>query len=152
MDAERLKILRKSYKLSQAQLAERLGKSRLTVHNWEKGKFALPGDIVEQLSKADLREAVPNASTTKAEQARQAAEAKLIEFYVTNYRQLRAWPDIPNHNAAMRFRAKNNQDPIPSIAYPAILAEWPDILSDPDGNYTMTKEQSRAIILGVDKA
>jgi len=61
---------------------------------------------------------------------------------------LRAWPDIPNHNAAMRFIARNNQQPIPAIAYPAIVARWPDILTDPDGDYTLSKEESREIING----
>jgi transcriptional regulator with XRE-family HTH domain len=142
MDAERLKILRKSYKLSQAQLAERLGKSRLTVHNWEKGKFALPADIVEQLAKADLREAVPTSTATKAEQARKAAEDKLIEYDVRSYRMLRVWPEYSNHNKAMKLFASQGRTFHPK-ALPLILAEFPDILTDPDGHYPVDKDTAR---------
>lgn len=149
-----LKILRKQYCLTQAELGARLAPpvSRLTIYNWESGKFAIPVDIAHRLQAADL--VTPPAApkeTPKQQRDRLAAEAKEVQFAVERYRSLRAWPDIPNHNAAMRFYARNKQPGPPPIAHAAILAAFPDIITDPDGDHTMTKEQSQAIILETGK-
>lgn len=133
MDAERLKILRKSYKLSQAQLAERLGKSRLTVHNWEKGKFALPSDIVEQLAKADLREAVPTATASIAEQKRIAAQQANDTRIIGSYKMTRALPEYNTHNKAMKlFIGQGHLEQFTPAVQQALLAIFPDILASPD--------------------
>ena len=44
-----LKKLRKSTKLSQEKFAERLGMSKDTIYNYEKGKTAIPHDLVKRL-------------------------------------------------------------------------------------------------------
>lgn len=54
MTPAEFKVIRKNYKLTQEQMAKQLGVSRLTVFNWEKGKFAIPADIVERLAGANL--------------------------------------------------------------------------------------------------
>lgn len=57
-----LHAIRKQYELSQEDFGKALGVSRLTVYNWEKGKFALPDDIDERLLSANL--AAPAAKKT----------------------------------------------------------------------------------------
>ena len=44
-----LKKLRKSLKLSQEKFAEKLGMSKDTIYNYEKGKTAIPHDLVKRL-------------------------------------------------------------------------------------------------------
>lgn len=44
-----LKKLRKATKLSQEKFAERLGMSKDTIYNYEKGKTAIPHDLVKKL-------------------------------------------------------------------------------------------------------
>lgn len=44
-----LKKLRKSIKLSQEKFAERLGMSKDSIYNYEKGKTAIPHDLVKKL-------------------------------------------------------------------------------------------------------
>ena len=46
---EQLKKLRNSLKLSQEKFAERLGMSRDTIYNYEKGKTAIPHDLIKRL-------------------------------------------------------------------------------------------------------
>lgn len=150
MDGEGIKLTRKRLQLSQAEMAGKLGVSRQSYIAWEKNTYRMPADKVEQLLALDA--SVPAGGldpkeTPKQQRERLAAEAKVIQLALDCYRSLRAWPDIPNHNAAMRFYARNNQPGPPPIAYAAIVAEFSDILTDPNGNYTMTKEQSRSIIL-----
>lgn len=150
MNAVELKILRKQYRLTQAEFGARLNPqvSRLTIYNWESSKFAIPVDIELRLQAADLvAPAAAPKETDKQRAVNEAAEQKIIQLAVDCYRSLRAWPDIPNHNAAMRFYARNKQPGPPAIAHAAILAAFPDILTDPDGDHAMTKEQSQAIIL-----
>lgn len=48
---EQLKRLRKSMKLSQEKFAERLGMSKDTIYNYEKGKTSIPHDLVKRLCK-----------------------------------------------------------------------------------------------------
>lgn len=60
MDGESFKVLRKGYGKSQDEIAKMLDKSRLTIINWESGKYRIPADIGEQLLKAGI--ALPAAS------------------------------------------------------------------------------------------
>lgn len=150
MDGEGIKLTRKRLQLSQAEMAAKLGVSRQSYIAWEKDTYRMPAAKVEQLIAMDA--SVPDGGlapreTNKQRAAREAAERKIIDLEVESYRSLRAWPDIPNHNAAMRFYARNNQPGPPAIAHAAILAAFPDILTDPNGDHAMTKEQSQAIIL-----
>ena len=46
---EQLKKLRKSTKLSQEKFAERFGMSKDTIFNYEKGKTAIPHDLIKRL-------------------------------------------------------------------------------------------------------
>lgn len=46
---EQLKKLRKSIRLSQEKFAEELGMSKDTIYNYEKGKTAIPHDLVKKL-------------------------------------------------------------------------------------------------------
>ena len=46
---EQLKKLRNSLRLSQEKFAERLGRSRDTIYNYEKGKTAIPHDLIKRL-------------------------------------------------------------------------------------------------------
>jgi transcriptional regulator with XRE-family HTH domain len=66
MTPSELKVIRKNYKLTQEGMAKQLGVSRLTVFNWEKGKFAIPADIVDRLAKADLAAPAQQADAVKA--------------------------------------------------------------------------------------
>lgn len=45
---EQLKKLRNSLRLSQEKFAERLGMSRDTIYNYEKGKTAIPHDLIKK--------------------------------------------------------------------------------------------------------
>lgn len=148
MDGEGIKLTRKRLQLTQAEMAAKLGVSRQSYIAWEKDTYHMPADKVDQLLAMDA--SVPAGGlalkeTPKQQRDRLAAEAKEIQFALERYRSLRAWPDIPNHNAAMRFYARNNQPGPPAIAHAAILAAFPDIITDPDGDHAMTKEQSQAI-------
>ena len=49
LDADKLLLARRNAKLTQAQLAARLGVSRRTLLNWEGGRYALPADLDERL-------------------------------------------------------------------------------------------------------
>lgn len=46
---EQLKKLRKSLSLSQERFAEQMGMSKDTIYNYEKGKTAIPHDIIKRL-------------------------------------------------------------------------------------------------------
>ena len=46
---EQLKKLRKKVKLSQEKFAERMGMSKDTIYNYEKGKTAIPHDLIMRL-------------------------------------------------------------------------------------------------------
>lgn len=46
---EQLKKLRKSLNLSQERFAERMGMSKDTIYNYEKGKTAIPHDLIKRL-------------------------------------------------------------------------------------------------------
>ena len=45
---EQLKKLRKKVKLSQEKFAERMGMSKDTIYNYEKGKTAIPHDLIKR--------------------------------------------------------------------------------------------------------
>lgn len=147
MDGEGIKLTRKRLQLSQAEMAVRLGVSRQSYIAWEKNTYRMPSDKVEQLLALDA--SVPAGlaprETDKQRLAREAAEAKQIKLELACYRATRAY--CRNHAEAMGHYRRNRSAPILPIAYAAIVAEFPDILTDPDGDHAMTKEQSQAIIL-----
>lgn len=133
-----LKILRKQYRLTQAEFGARLNPqvSRLTIYNWESGKFAIPVDIEHRLQAADLvTPAAAPKETDKQRAMREAAEAKYIKVALMSYRATRAY--CRNHAEAMRHYQRNRSSPILPIAYAAIVAEFPDILTDPNGDHAM---------------
>lgn len=143
-----LKLLRKQYHLTQADFGARLAPpvSRLTVYNWESGKFAIPVDIETRLTAADLLRPNATKETAKQKREREEAEAAIIQRSVETYRRIRAWPQYGyNHTAAMAYLAREGTT-IDPRAYAAIVKEFPDILTDPNGNYPMTREQSAAIM------
>lgn len=49
MMGEQLRKLRKSVKLSQEKFAEKMSLSRDTIYNYEKGKTAIPHDVIKSL-------------------------------------------------------------------------------------------------------
>lgn len=65
MTPDELRILRKQYNLTQTEFGAAIGVSRLTVFNWEKAKFAIPGDIVQRLAKANLTAPSRKAAAAK---------------------------------------------------------------------------------------
>lgn len=136
--------LRKAKRMTQAEIAALLGKSRKTVVNWENGVFALPIDIVEQLAVHNIVGAV-SKSATKAELEQAAHDKKVASVQAHIYRSARAFPHHNNHAKAMA--TFNSQGVVfTPLAQQMILAEFPDILTDPNGDYTMTKEQSHATL------
>lgn len=143
MDKDAFRLLRKQYKLTQEEIGKRLppGYSRFAVNAWETGKANLPPDIMQKLAAANLL-APAQKEPTKAEQARKAAEDKLIEYDVRSYRMLRVWPEYSNHNKAMKLFASQGHTFHPK-ALPLILAEFPDILTDPDGHYPVDKDTAQ---------
>lgn len=50
-----LKTIRKLHMLTQAELAKLLDVTALTISNWERGRFAIPGDLAKRLAAANLR-------------------------------------------------------------------------------------------------
>lgn len=146
MDGEALKIIRKGYHLTQAEMAAKLEVSRQSYIAWEADRYAIPQRVVDALTNGNEHfEPLVPKETDKQRAAREAAEAHLVAFWVKSYRNTRCWPDIPNHAAAMRLYATQGHV-IPPIAYAAIVAEFPDILTDPTGDHAMTKEQSHATL------
>lgn len=145
MSPEEFRKIRKAARMTQAQMATHLGVSRLTINNWETGKFRIPDDALDTLTEKGVSPGTPK-ETAKQQAERLAFEQKAIAHWVDNYSRLRAWPNCGNHTKAMAVYAREGTV-IPAIAYPAIVAKWPDILTDPNGDYTMTKEQSQAAIL-----
>lgn len=151
MDGEGIRLTRKRLQLTQAEMAAELGVSRQSYIAWEKDTYRIPADKVAQLLAMDA--SVPTGGlapreTDKQRIARESAERKEIQVALECYRSLRAYPDIPNHTAAMRFYVRNRQPGPPAIAHAAILAAFPDILTDPNGDYTMTKEQALETVKG----
>lgn len=151
MDGEGIKLTRKRLQLTQAEMAAKLGVSRQSYIAWEKDTYHMPADKVDQLLAMDA--SVPAAApkeTDKQRAAREADERKEIKHWAMIYRGMRAYPDTPNHATAMALLARQGHV-IPRCAYAAIVAEFPDILTDPNGDHAMTKEQSQAIILETGK-
>lgn len=136
--------LRKAAGMTQAEMARHVDKSRVTIINWEAGTYAIPDGVLDTLANKGL--SLEPKETAKQQRDREAYEKSIIDYWVSNYRRLRAWPHAGNHTKAMAVYASEGTV-IPTIAYAAIVAEFPDILTDPNGDYTMTKEQSRSTIL-----
>lgn len=145
MTPAELKAFRKGKQMNQAELASALGVSRKTVVNWEGGTFAVPSDIMARLAAAGALAHVATKQSTKAELAREAHERHEIKVALMCYRSTRAY--CRNHTEAMRHYLINRSGPIPPFAYAAIVAEFPDILTDPNGDHAMSKEQALATVL-----
>ncbi len=147
MTGDELKAFRKSKGMNQAELAEKLDKSRKTVVNWETGVFAVPSDIMEQLAAKGILGAVETKTTSKAERLRLEHEQNEIERSISAYRSIRAWPEYgPNHTKAMAYLKREGTVTIHPGAYATLLKMFPDILEDPNGDHAMTKEQSFAVL------
>lgn len=145
MTPDEFRKIRKASRMTQAQLAEHLGKSRLTINNWETGKYKIPDDALDTLVSKGVVPGEPK-ETAKQKRDREEAEAVTIQRSVETYRRIRAWPQYGyNHTAAMAYLAREGTT-IDPRAYAAIVAEFPDILTDPNGNYPMTREQSAAVM------
>lgn len=67
MTPAELHIIRKNYGLTQEDFGKKLNPpvSRLTVYNWEKGKFAIPADLEQRMAKADLAAPIIKKSASK---------------------------------------------------------------------------------------
>ncbi len=145
MTPEEFRKVRKAARMTQAQLAERLGVSRKTVVNWEGGVFVIPDTALDTLTEKGVALVAAPAETDKQWRVREAAEAAQIRFSVETYRRMRMWPHGSNHRKAMAYLATEGTTLHPG-AYAAIVAEFPDILSDPDGDYSVTKEKAHAVL------
>lgn len=138
MDGEGIKLTRKRLQLTQAEMAANLGVSRQSYIAWEKDTYRIPADKVAQLLALDA--SVPAGGlapreTDKHRALREAAEAEYIKVALMSYRATRAY--CRNHAEAMGHYQRNRSSPILPIAYAAIVAEFPDILTDPNGDYAM---------------
>jgi transcriptional regulator with XRE-family HTH domain len=113
-----LTVLRKQYKLNQAELGARLNPpvSRLTVSNWERGRFAMPADLPQRLAAVDLMTPAGKPDSSQARQDRQALKV---------YTAMRA--DTFTHAEILRLWRLDNFTPSPE-AQAAIAAAFPDIL------------------------
>lgn len=138
MDGEGIRLTRKRLQLTQAEMAARLGVSRQSYIAWEKDTYRMPADKVDQLLAMDA--SVPAGGlapreTDKQRATREAAEAKYIKVALMSYRATRAY--CRNHTEAMGHYQRNRSSPILPIAYATIVAEFPDVLTDPNGDHAM---------------
>ncbi len=145
MTPEEFRKVRKAARMTQAQLAERLGVSRKTVVNWEGGVFAIPDTALDTLTEKGVALVAAPSETARQKRVRETAEAAAVQFSVETYRRMRMWPQGSNHRKAMAYLATEGTTLHPG-AYAAIVAEFPDILSDPDGDYSVTKEKANAVL------
>lgn len=148
MDGDGIKLTRKRLQLTQAEMAGRLGVSRQSYIAWEKNVYRMPQDKLEALLAMDA--SVPASGldpkeTDKQKRLRETAEAAAVQFSVETYRRMRMWPQGSNHRKAMAYLATEGTTLHPG-AYAAIVAEFPDILSDPDGDYSVTREKAHAVL------
>lgn len=142
MDGEGIKLTRKRLQLTQAEMAAKLGVSRQSYIAWEKDTYRMPADKVDQLLAMDasvpaggLAGGLAPRETDKQRAVREAAEAKYIKVTLMSYRATRAY--CRNHAEAMGHYQRNRSSPILPVAYAAIVAEFPDILTDPNGDHAM---------------
>lgn len=148
MDGEGIKIIRVGLGKSQAEMAQALSVSRQSYIAWEHDTYKMPAaKLAILMTLAGAETMGEPKETPKQKRERELQEQKLIDYHVAGYRRLRAWPDITNHRKAMAVKAKEGSV-IPPIAYAALVAAFPDILTDPDGHYPVSKAQSNLIILG----
>lgn len=116
MTPSELHILRKQFGLTQADLAERLGVSRLTVSNWERARFTIPRDLEQQMAKANLT----------AAPAKTGKPSRLTLDTIKYYGEMRR--DGNSHASIMKLW--NEKNFVPTVeAQAGIAADWPDILN-----------------------
>jgi transcriptional regulator with XRE-family HTH domain len=85
MTPDELKAIRKAAGLTQGALGSKLGKSRLSIANWENAKYRIPSDLAEQMATAGLVEGKgPDKTAIKEEQKRD----KSIADTYTKFRTL----------------------------------------------------------------
>src|ERR1700744_4203233 len=95
MTPDEFRKLRKAARLTQAEMAARLGKSRKTIVNWENGVFATPADALDEL--------VEKGVASAPELARNKLDDAFYEVYVhcrrnnrwTHAQTLRNWKNGP---------------------------------------------------------
>ncbi len=149
MTKDELLLQRRRKGLTQVELATAIGYSRQAVIKWERGFHSIPDEVAVRIIDA-CQENVPSRAeakeTAKQQRDRLAFEAGTIKRSVDCYRRMRAWPQGSNHLKAMAYLAREGTT-IDPRAYAAIVKEFPDILTDPNGDYTVSPEQSRSIIL-----
>lgn len=109
-------LMRRATGLTQSEMAKRLGVSRLTICNWERGHFRIPVDIIEKLAKN-----VPAAKPSKAQTslARETFEA---------YRQMRTAKRPYSHAEIVAMWQREGFYPCQE-AQKAIAEAYPDILN-----------------------
>jgi DNA-binding XRE family transcriptional regulator len=146
MDGDGLRVIREGHGLTQAQMAKELGVSRQSYIAWEKDKYKMPADkLAILLGGSETLKAAKPKETAKQRQEREKEERALIKHWRNIYRVTRAWPQWNNHTKAMALLASQGHT-IPPCAYATLVEDFPDILTDPNGDYTMTKAQSMAAL------
>lgn len=118
MAPEEFKRIRKAARMTQAQMAAYLDVSRITINNWEGGKFRIPDDALDKMAEKGLLTPVKAKPYTSK--------------FLAAYRNGRASPLNMDHATCWReiiLAARRYGDPMPTADdIAAILAEWPDIV------------------------
>ncbi len=114
MDPDDFRKLRKAAGLTQGQMAERIGVSRLTINNWEGAKFRIPDDILDTLAEKGL--GVPAVKPKDSAFARLTAKT---------YGEMRGHM---THSDILAFWQRKGFTPSPE-ACQLIASAFPDILN-----------------------
>jgi DNA-binding XRE family transcriptional regulator len=149
MDGEGIKLTRKRLQKTQGAMAAELGVSRQSYIAWEKDTYKIPQDKLEKLLAMDA--SVPAGGLTPKETAKEKRDREAFDESERKrgleiYQRMRLWPQGSNHNKAMAYLAREGTV-IPPQAYQSIVEAFPDVLTDPNGDYMVSKERSHAILL-----
>lgn len=115
MTPDEFRKMRKAARMTQAQMAERLGKSRKTIVNWETGVFAIPADAIDPLVEVGVA-ASPELAKNKLDDA-------YFEIYV-HCRRTNGWTH------AQTLEVWRN-GPFSPWLQQQIIEAFPDILTNP---------------------
>lgn len=118
MTPNELLILRRNSRLTQIELAKRLGIARQTVNRWELGKREIPSDTIPNIVMACIEPAAPPVTS---------AERKTAKAWLDAYRKARH--DGLSHQFIARMWAEHNTV-VPEIAQQMISEAFPDILNN----------------------
>ena len=121
MTPDELKAIRKAADLSQAEFGDKVGVSRLSVANWENGKYRMPNDLLDKLATAGL------TSTATAAREADSAHKRFVKRLVEVYTQMRA--SGLDHAWIIHNLTVTQALSIPADAQAAIAAAFPDILT-----------------------